>query len=149
MTADGTAALNAALAAAQGEFPPIPKDKHVEAKAYSYSYAPLDAILAAVRPILSKHGLAVSQQLETTDGGQPALRTELRHSEGGVLGSSWPLTQIPDGPQQLGSLLTYLRRYALVALLGIAAEDDDDAAQAQQAQQAPRKAAPAKGTIST
>src|SRR5262245_18161132 len=127
MTVDVTAALNAALAAAQGEFPPIPRSKKVETKTFSYSYAPLDVILAAVRPILSKHGLALTQPRETSDSGQPALRTELRHAEGGVLGSSWPLTQIPDGPQQLGSLLTYLRRYAVCALLGIAAEDDDDA----------------------
>src|SRR5262245_2714291 len=85
-----TAALNAALAAAQGEFPPIPKDKTVTVetrtgRSYTFSYATLDAILAACRPALTKHGLALSQQLEYN--GQAQLRTELRHADGGVIGS--------------------------------------------------------------
>jgi ERF superfamily len=133
------AALNAALAAAQGEFQPIPRDKTVTVRtrsgdSYTFSYAPLDTILAACRPILSKHGLALVQQLE--HNGQPSIRTELRHAEGGVIGASFPLPHMPDRPQELGSLITYLRRYAIVALLGVAAEEDDDAQQA---------AEPAKG----
>ena len=124
------AALNAALAAAQGEFPPIPRDKTVTVRtrdrgSYSFSYAPLDAILGACRPVLAKHGLAITQLL---DAG--ALTTELRHKDGGVISASFAFPNIPESPQQLGSLLTYLRRYAIVALLGVAAEEDDDAGQA-------------------
>ena len=123
-------ALNAALAAAQGEFVPIPREKTVKVETrtggtYEFSYAPLDAILTAVRPALAKNGLSVTQRLEDV-GGRPGLRTELRHADGGVLGASFPLATVPESPQQLGSLLTYLRRYALVALLGVATEDDDD-----------------------
>ena len=124
-----TPELNAALAAAQGEFEPIKKEKEVKTGSYSYSYAPLDLILEKCRPILSKHGLALTQLLES-DGNGPAIRTELRHAAGGVIGSSFPLPTMPQKAQELGSLLTYLRRYAIVALLGIAAEDDDDGAQA-------------------
>jgi ERF superfamily len=128
------AALNAALAAAQAEFPAIPREKTVtvrtrEQGTYSFSYATLDAILAATRPALNKQGLALVQLLEHHDG-LPAVRTELRHKDGGVLGSSFPLPSVPSTPQQLGSLLTYLRRYTIIALLGVAAEEDDDAAQA-------------------
>jgi len=130
------AALNAALAKAQGEFPAIPKDKTVTAGSYTFSYATLDAILAACRPALTKHGLAIVQQLE--HNGQPSIRTELRHAEGGCISSSFPLPRMPETPQQLGSLVTYLRRYTITALLGIAAEEDDDGNQAAQ----PEKASP-------
>lgn len=127
---DEQKALNAALAEAQGEFPAIPKDREVTVEtkaggAYSYSYAPLDSILGAVRPVLAKHGLALVQLLED-DGRGPALRTELRHAEGGQLAGSFPLLKVPESPQALGSLLTYLRRYAITAILGIATETDDD-----------------------
>jgi hypothetical protein len=40
--------------------------------------------------------------------------------------ASFPLPTVPQNVQQLGSLLTYLRRYTLVAMLGIAAGEDDD-----------------------
>ena len=126
--------LNTALAAAQGEFPPIPRDKTVTVKtktggSYTFSYAPLETILAACRPVLAAHGLALIQLLEENGHG-PAIRTELRHKDGGVLGASFPLPGTPNTPQELGSLLTYLRRYAIVALLGIATEEDDDGQQA-------------------
>ena len=121
------AALNAALAKAQGEFPPIVKDKTVSTRSYGFSYASLDTILAACRPALAKNGLAIVQQLE--HNGQPSLRTELRHADGGVVSSSFPLGSW-ESIQQLGSLITYQRRYAITALLGIAAEEDDDGEQA-------------------
>lgn len=123
------AALHAALAKAQGEFPTITADRTVDTGSYTYSYAPLDVILAAVRPILSANGLALIQRLESPNG-QPGIRTELLHADGATIAASFPLGPMPNSPQQLGSLLTYLRRYAVVALLGIAAEDDDDARQA-------------------
>ena len=124
--------LNAALATAQGEFPPITRSKTVKTGSFSYSYAPLDAILDACRPVLSKHGLALTQLLESNGTG-PAIRTELRHASGQTVSASFPLPTMPAKPQELGSLLTYLRRYAIVALLGIAAEEDDDGTSAQNA----------------
>ena len=124
---DPVAELNAALAAAQGEFPPITKTRTVKPGSYSYNYAPLDVVLAAVRPALTKHGLAITQRLESVhESGDVWLRTELRHRSGGVLGSSFPFRNVPDNPQQFGSLLTYFRRYAIQALLGVATEEDDD-----------------------
>jgi hypothetical protein len=125
-------ALNAALARAQGEFPPIAKERTVDTGTYSYSYAPLETILAAVRPALKEHGLAIVQRLEAPSG-TPSLRTEIRHASGGVIAASFPLPTVPQNVQQLGSLLTYLRRYAIVAMLAVAAEEDDDGAQARAA----------------
>ena len=123
-------AINAALAQAQGEFPPISREKTVEIKTqgggtYSFAYAPLDVILAGVRPVLAKHGLALIQRLEDPGGKGPAIRTELRHADGAVIAASFPLGEWKT-PQQLGSLVTYIRRYAIVSMLGIAAEEDDD-----------------------
>ena len=142
-TTDPVSALNAALAAAQGEFKPIARTATVKTGTYSFSYAPLDAILAAVRPALSKHGLAVTQRLEENNG-RPGVRTELRHADGGVVGAFFPLLSEPSSPQQLGSLLTYLRRYAIVALLGVASEEDDDGRAAADAPAAPAKPKAAK-----
>lgn len=128
-------ALNEALAAAQGEFPPIARDKQVTVQtrtgaAYTFSYAPLDTILACVRPALSKHRLALTQLL-ADNGAGPNLVTELRHADGALIRSTMKLPAHDGGPQALGSLLTYMRRYAIVAILGIAAEEDDDGNQAQ------------------
>lgn len=119
-------ALNAALAKAQGEFPTIPREKTVKVTTkdggtYSFAYAPLETIIETVRPILADNGLAVLQLLEPG----PALRTEIRHRDGGVISGSFPF-QNGGTPQALGSTITYLRRYALVAMLGLATEEDDD-----------------------
>lgn len=124
------AALNEALAKAQGEFPAIPRDKRVTVKTksgdrYSYNYAPLEAILKAVRPVLAKHGLALTQPLDGEE-----LRTELRHAGGGLIISRYQAPRPSEGWQAFGSGMTYLRRYAISAILGIATEEDDDGAEA-------------------
>jgi hypothetical protein len=134
-------ALHAALAAAQGEFPPIAREKTVDTGKYTFSYAPLDAIIAAVRPVLAKHGLAVTQALENMNG-QPAIRTQILHSDGERIAASFPLGSVPDSVQQLGSKLTYLRRYALCSMLCLAAEDDDDGQQATGEKPLASRAAP-------
>ena len=132
--ADPLAALNAALARAQGEFKPVPRDKEVKTGSYAFRYAELGTILETIRPVLSKHGIAVIQPLD--DG---AIITELRHEGGGVISARFPLPTVPANPQQLGSLITYLRRYCLVSLLGIATEDDDDGNQAAQTPAKPKR----------
>ena len=124
-------ALAKALAEAQAEFPVIERGKEVRVQtknggSYTFSYAPLEVINAAVRPILGKHGLSVSQLLGNIDG-KPALRTLLLHADGEQLEDSCPLPVNGDmSAQEFGSLVTYFRRYALVAVLGIATEEDDD-----------------------
>jgi hypothetical protein len=127
------AKLTAALAAAQGEFPTIEKKQTATVtgkegrQGYSYSYADLADVLAAVRPVLARHGLALTQSTEHIDGGKVLLTTTLRHVGGGKLKSKVELGQSPGNPQQFGGALTYLRRYEIVTLLGIAAEEDRDA----------------------
>lgn len=118
-------ALAAALAKAQASFPTIQRDKEVTVTmksggSYKFKYAPLDTILAAVRKPLADNGLAIVQLLD--DG---ELVTMLLHSGGAKVAGRIALGQTST-VQELGSAITYLRRYALQALLGIAAEEDDD-----------------------
>jgi hypothetical protein len=129
----GEAALTAALARAQGAFPKIERRNTAEVRGkdgkpgYSYSYADLGDVLAAVRPVLAEHGIAVVQRTQPLDGGKTRLLTELRHVAGGLLDSETEIGTPTTNPQQFGGTLTYLRRYELVTLLGIAAEEDRDA----------------------
>jgi hypothetical protein len=130
-TAQGTSELAKALVKAQSEFPTIERSKTVSVTTktggkYTFDYAPLDAIVRAVSGPLTANGLAFSQLL-THVGGQLALRTVLLHSSGEKLEGTCPLPLNGEStPQEIGSLVTYMRRYALVALLGIATEEDDD-----------------------
>jgi hypothetical protein len=125
MPTENLGELAAALAKAQTEFPTIHRDKTVTVKtktggSYTFSYAPLDSILSAVRVPLAKNGLVVIQTLD-----EGALVTALIHASGASMSGAIALPEAAD-IQGLGSAITYLRRYALQAILGIAAEEDDD-----------------------
>jgi hypothetical protein len=118
-------ALAGALAKAQTEFAPVNRSKTVTVQtktggSYKFAYAPLDTILAAVREPLSKNGLVLVQMLD-----EGALVTTLLHESGASIGGRVDLPATTD-IQGFGSAITYLRRYAIQALLGIAAEEDDD-----------------------
>ena len=123
--------LAKALAASQAAFPDIGRNKTVTVQkkaggSYTFAYAPLDAILHLVRPVLTSNQLALSQLLAQVDG-KPALRTVLMHSSGELLEDVCPLPMNGSlSPQEFGSLITYVRRYAVVSILGIATEEDDD-----------------------
>jgi hypothetical protein len=118
--------LAAALAAAQLEMtdPPRTKTMRVPGRP-ERKYAALDDLLKTVRPVLGRHGLAITQLIEQVDG-RSYVVTQLRHGGGEVLQSRWELTQ-KGSPQDRGSDLTYGRRYSLEALVGCAATEDDDA----------------------
>lgn len=128
MTEIQEAALYKAFAAARADFAPIRRDATVQVRTraggtYTFRYATLDAILGATVPALSKHGLVVSHSfsgdeciaaLLHCDGGRIETRLRLIVAEGA-------------GPQEYGSALTYARRYSIAALLGVVADEDDDA----------------------
>lgn len=122
---DQCGAMAAALAAAQAEIkdPARTKSGQVRGKR-DYRYAGLDDLLQAVRPVLSKHGIAITQAIRRADG-LTVLCTELRHSAGGVISSEYPLDW-NGSPQDKGSEITYARRYSLEAMVGVAATPDDD-----------------------
>ena len=93
---------------------------------YKSKYAPLSDILNLARPILSKHGLSVLQS-PSGDGQNVTVTTLITHESGEWIESE-PLTLKADKAtaQGAGSAITYARRYALSAMLGISSEDDDD-----------------------
>lgn len=122
--------LATALSRAQGSFKNPPKDKTatVPMKSggkYTYQYADLATMIDTVRDPLSKNGLAVNQ-LITSDNERDYVETVLMHTSGQWMSSRYPLGTY-DRPQDLGSAITYLRRYCLSAILGIASDEDDDA----------------------
>lgn len=93
---------------------------------FGSNYAPLDTILSTVRPVLSKHGLSVVQIPGSVEN-NITVTTILFHESGEYLESE-PLVLRMDKmtAQGAGSAITYARRYALSAILGVASEDDDD-----------------------
>ena len=119
--------LAGALSEAQGEFEPVPRtgfNPH-----YKTNYATLDDVIGGVRNVLAKHGLSYTQMLDGKDG-VPYLTTTLYHASGQWIQSSVPFPSDISGGrnalQSFGRDLTYLRRYALSAMLGIASEEDND-----------------------
>lgn len=132
-TSDTIAAIAAALAKAQGELGNTTKDQRAQAGRAQYSYANIASVLSDVRPVLSRHGLAVVQAVGR-DGEDVAITTRLMHDSGEWIESTLPLpVDRMGGIQGVGSAITYGRRYGLQAMLGIASDDDDGAAaQAQQ-----------------
>jgi hypothetical protein len=124
-----------ALAAFQQEVPTI----HKGTQGYGYSYADLPAIFDIINPLLKKHGLGFTQLI----CGQ-SVKTVVFHSESGELIEC--STDIPTNVQLkgmndfqvLGSAITYIRRYALSAALGLVTDKDTDAA----GEQAPKEEKP-------
>ncbi|WP_166294253.1 ERF family protein [Bradyrhizobium sp. 2S1] len=123
----------------------------------TFRYASLAAGLDIVRKTLSRHEIATIQttRIETTTG-HIHLTTLLAHASGEWISSDLPVCAVKDveAPHRMGAALTYARRYALFALVGIAGEDDLDAPDAvagtpAAAPQAPAgaKATPAKGVL--
>lgn len=140
-TYEGTPALNAALAVVQSQLPRIDKGKtaKVPMKAggtYTYTYADLADVSAAVLPLLGANGLSFTTW-PTLVGNRFVLRYELLHQSGESKGGEYPLP-IDAGAQALGSAITYARRYCLCAVTGVAPDDDDDAAAAVGAREAER-----------
>lgn len=146
-TSEQTAKLDAALAKAQGEFDAVTKDANNPH--YSRSYADLASVYRAVRAALSANGISHIQSIPREDGGY-VVETRLAHA------GEWIMTTCPvavddqrgrNASQSLGSGTTYARRYALMAALGLAPEDDDAEAagrreQPRQQRPGPRKPPP-------
>jgi hypothetical protein len=123
-----------ALSAAQLEIADPPKDSvnpHFKSR-----YADLATVLKTVRPVLARHGIAVVQTTDIQDG-VTVLRTRLLWRDEEII-STYPVTPTQATPQGLGSALTYARRYALQAIVGVAADDDDDGNAASAAPSKPR-----------
>lgn len=121
-TSPTIAELVKALCKAQGEFSHAKKT--IDNEFLKSRYADMASVLDAVKAPLSSNGLAYFQ---TVDGEKNiVLTTTLAHSSGEWIRSRYPVVPVKNDPQSFGSALTYARRYCLLAILGVAAEEDDD-----------------------
>ena len=103
-----------------------PKTGKVHAGMRKYTYLTLPDLIEAVRPVFAAHRLAFSQEA-TIDQGMIVVHTVIFHTSGARWDS--PPLVMPCGrtPQDIGSALTYARRYQLATMVGLAGADDDDA----------------------
>lgn len=121
--------LAKALAAFQKELPKVGKDKtavvkHKEGGQHSYTYADLATVTAAIVPVLVKHGLSFVTAPRVVEGGGYELVGRLMHESGESLEGALPI--YGRQPQEIGSAITYARRYLLGCMTGVVTEDDDD-----------------------
>lgn len=113
-----------ALSKAQAELESAKKDQ----SGYGYNYSDLNSVIMTAKPILAKHGLSITQLLGN-DGNKPSVHTMLLHSSGQYLESTISLDPIEmkgcNAVQNAGATISYLRRYAYQAILGMSSEDND------------------------
>lgn len=134
LTSDTITKITPALIKAQGEFAPAVKAKvnpHFKSK-----YVPLDVVIDAIAEPLRNNGIAILQQTDIQDA-RTVLVTRLIHESGEWIAGRYPVHPVKADPQGEGSALTYARRYALMALVGIAPEDDDGNAAVKAVNNAP------------
>lgn len=138
-----------ALADAQADLQNPNKTKTAKVKGVSkagkeyemtYKYADIADVLTDARPVLAKHGLCVIQATGV-EGGAVLIRTRIGHKSGQWVESEYPVAAINGDHQKMGAALTYSRRYALCALIGVAAEEDVDGEGAED-QHPPQRQAP-------
>lgn len=117
---------------------------------FKSQYADLSSVWEACREALTANNLAIVQTPHTDDAGKCHVVTMLMHSSGQWIRDTFCLSPTKQDPQGYGSAITYMRRYALAAMVGVAPEDDDGNAaaandgkqQPQQQKAQPKQAAP-------
>lgn len=127
---ESIASLAAALVKAQAHMTNAPKETKGQVGNAVRYYTDLPTLTDLVRPILARQELAFVQLPSGGTSGTVSLTTRLLHSSGEWIEDDYSMPA-GQGAQGVGSALTYARRYALMALLGIAADDDDGAAASQ------------------
>lgn len=127
MMSESIGQLSLALAKAQGEMKPAVKDS--TNPFFKSKYADLNSVINAVRDPLSRNELAFMQNLHEIEGCL-YLITILSHKSGEYVKSQMPVKFKADGKtnelQSMGSAISYIKRYALSAMLGVCCDEDDD-----------------------
>lgn len=118
------------------EVPNFVTDETAQAGNRTYKYLNLATILKTIKPVFEKHGLAFSQRVTFDNAGETrqvigTVETIIFDDEEQMVACSYPFFVTGD-PQQVGSAITYARRYSLYAVLGIFPDKDDDGAYAKQ-----------------
>ena len=101
---------------------------------FYYKYADLCQVIATAKPLLAKNFLSVSQSLSHTEQGHNTIITTLLHASGQYMQSECIIPNLQAGKnmnaaQALGASISYMRRYAYQAILGMTSEDNDVATQ--------------------
>lgn len=145
--------LASALALVQTKLPEIDKSKTatVQTKSggsYSYAYADLAAVSKEILPLLGDCGLSWMTKPTLTEDGKLVLEYKLMHVSGESEEGTYPLPQ-SGTPQEIGSAITYARRYTLCSVTGVAPEQDDDDGTAATATKPKTRKAAEKATQAT
>lgn len=125
--------LATALVAFQAEMPKVAKSSRADAGSYSYTYAAFPDVSDAAIPILTHHGLSFTCLPGRNEDGSYELRGLLRHTSGESDSGSLPI--MGRQMQDIGSAISYGRRYLLGCMTGLVTDDDDDGAIAQAAKE--------------
>jgi hypothetical protein len=125
-TSDQVDKIFPAVLRVQQMLPTLKRDKQVTVKhqsgaSHTFKFAPLDSIMESLKPCLDKAELGVMQAVDTD-----CLVTRIIHSSGQWIESETFLNRQQANMQQFGAEITYKRRYALSAMLGIVTDDDGD-----------------------
>lgn len=120
---ENNADLYVALSKAQAEMGGAKKDSINPF--FKSKYADLESVWGACRGPLTKHGLSVIQTTKVSPEGVLCVITTLAHSSGQSVSGEFPLIGHKLDPQGIGSAVSYARRYALAAIVGVYQTDDD------------------------
>jgi len=115
------------LAKATSTMHSIVKDQTADVKTYTYSYASLNSVLRVVKAGLEPFSLVLSQPIGIIDGNLVVTTMIMDMDTGECITFPGAGTPIKGDPQAAGSTISYFRRYALVSLFALEAEDDDGA----------------------
>lgn len=126
------AAFAEAMAKCQGAIETAQRDRSVKVDSktgpgYVFKYATLSSVMDVVRQPLAANGLAVVQEPAVdAQRASVTLRTTVMHSSGEYLQQALTLPAQRMDPQGLGAVISYARRYAILSILGVATDDDDE-----------------------
>lgn len=138
--------LAEALSLAQAEMTHAAKDANNPA--FKSKYTTLAALYDAGRPVLTKHGLSVTQVVEG-DETRVAVTTRLMHKSGQFIEGTFSCKPGQGNAQGMGSAATYGKRYGYSAIIGLCGDDDDDGNAASARDSAPSRPANDRGATTT
>lgn len=118
--------LYKALALAQGDIQAAEAKSEADMGTYQYRYADLAACLEVIRKPLAENGLCLIQ-IPSINGTEVKIETVLGHESGQSISCEMTMQSEKGSPQAIGATMTYLRRYSLCSLIGVAQFDDDAA----------------------
>lgn len=125
-----------AWVAALNDLDDVQRAHTADTGSYKYKYADLATAAKQARDVLGRHGLGVHQEAHGDTLGAVRVTTTVWHTSGQWIAADPLVMPAKGGPQDVGSAISYARRYALMAFLGLATDDDDGAGAQRAAQEA-------------